>query len=438
MKINKLELFEFRCFADYQITFADRFNLLIGDNGCGKSAILEALAVAAGGFLLEIPGTLPNEKRHIQKDDVRYVSLAMGQTPIKFSEYQTMVWAQGYVNQQKVNWARYRDKRTNRKDSNQITKVVEQLVETAASPTCLLPAIAYYGTGRLWKQLKSTEKKTLGLSTRFDGYQDCLNPASDQKRLFSWFKTQELAALQKQETRHTLEAVRQSIISMIPDAKWAVWDLDWDELRIELDTDNTPKNIPFRLLSDGYRNMIGMVADIAYRMAMLNPQLESQVIQQTEGMILIDEIDLHLHPIWQRKVVEQLLKTFPKVQFIATTHSPFVIQALYGKEDCMLWDIGKQSPFAVESKSIEDIAENQQGVEIPQQSQHFLDMSQTALQYYELLKALPDSANEQALALKNKLDELQDRYSDDPAYRAFLKMERLAAEKAAELSNEAG
>jgi len=70
--------------------------------------------------------------------------------------------------------------------------------------------------------------------------------------------------------------------------------------------------------------MLGMVADIAYRSAVLNPQLGSEAAQKTPGIVLIDEIDLHLHPKWQRRVVEDLRATFPALQFVATTHSPFI------------------------------------------------------------------------------------------------------------------
>ena len=237
-----------------------------------------------------------------------------------------------------------------------------------------------------------------------------------------------MAALQKQERRHALEAVREAIISMIPDAKLAWWDLDWDELRIETSVQGKSQTIPFHLLSDGYRNMIGMVADIAYRMATLNPQLESDVIKQTEGMVLIDEIDLHLHPNWQKQVVGRLLDTFPKVQFVASSHSPFIIQSLYRRDDCLLWDLEKNAPVEIDSKSIEDIAENQQGVEIPQQSKRFLDMEKAAEEYYTVLKQIPPASEGEKQRLRQRLDELLLPYSDDPAFQAFLKMERQTVE----------
>lgn len=82
------------------------------------------------------------------------------------------------------------------------------------------------------------------------------------------------------------------------------------------------------LLSDGIRNMIGMVADIAFRATKLNPQLGSDAARKTPGIVLIDEVDMHLHPSWQQVVLQGLLSAFPCMQFIVTTHSPQVLSTV--------------------------------------------------------------------------------------------------------------
>jgi len=91
LKIKKLKLHSFRCFKEYELELDDRFTLLIGDNGSGKTAILDGLAVAVGAFLLEIPGIKSTDKRHISRDDIRYEELTMGQTVIKEIEDVTIV-----------------------------------------------------------------------------------------------------------------------------------------------------------------------------------------------------------------------------------------------------------------------------------------------------------------------------------------------------------
>ena len=88
------------------------------------------------------------------------------------------------------------------------------------------------------------------------------------------------------------------------------------------------KEVRIEQMSDGYRIMIAMIADIAARMAESNPSPECSGLDNplnTPGIVFIDEIDLHLHPMWQRKVLKQLHNIFPNVQFIVTTHSPNVV-----------------------------------------------------------------------------------------------------------------
>ena len=426
MKINKLELLYFRCFKEYELELSDRLTLLIGDNGKGKTAILDALAIILSEFIEGFPRVISSKDlRKFYDDDCHFDFLEFGQTPLRERHHFLSFKPQVEINQETFTCVLF--DRYGPRYSSTITEFATRISEKVTQPQTLLPILAYYGTGRLWKELDDSEIQTLSPDSRLVGYRDCLNPASNIEQLFRWFKTQELAALQKNETRHVLEAVRNAIIEMIPEAKGAKWDFDWDEILIATETQGKTQLIPFHLLSDGYRNMIGMVADIAYRMATLNPQLEADVIRQTEGIVLIDEIDLHLHPKWQREVVGRLLNTFPKVQFVASSHSPFIIQSMYGREDCLLWDLEKAAPLSIDSKSIEDIAENQQGVEIPQQSQRFLEMEKAAEEYYRVLKQIPPASNDEKQFLKQRLDELLLPFSDDPAFQAFLKMEREAA-----------
>jgi predicted ATP-binding protein involved in virulence len=529
MRIDRLKLENFRCFSRYEIELAPRFTLLIGDNGSGKSAMLDALAVAAGSFLLGV-SQKGVEARNIKPDDVRLAPLWVGQSLSREEQGATVVAAEGEVDGRPIRWSRSlsgRKAKTNRQDARPIRDIARDMDgRVRAGKPVTLPVIAYYGSGRLFHSLRDRPTPAGNLVSRLAGYEQCLSPASDPKRLFRWFKTNELAALQKGEKRHVLEAVRKAIKSVVPGTKRAYWDLDFDELvivtehslgdptgydlrigswgdgsevptsgrnlvivgtdhndRLHIrifdasgngvtDTDETklpatqagaistlrqrlsgwsPPHVPtaaeraelvsevtsivgqtrrmrpFHLMSDGYRNLVGLAGNIAYRMATLNPHLLAKATSKTPGVVLIDELDLHCHPTWQRLIVGVLLRAFPRVQFVGTTHSPFIIQDLYGVAGTKLWDLNKGSERAVESKSIEDIAEDKQGVEIPQQSGRFLDMMRVAEEYYTLLRQSDDQDPARREQLKNKLDRLSSRYSDDPAFQAFLKQKRIAA-----------
>ena len=86
--------------------------------------------------------------------------------------------------------------------------------------------------------------------------------------------------------------------------------------------------LPFQMLSDGYRNVIKIILDIATRMCILNPYLKGEALKKTSGIVLIDEVDLSLHPTWQKRIMGILKEQFPRIQFICATHSPFIIQSL--------------------------------------------------------------------------------------------------------------
>jgi predicted ATP-binding protein involved in virulence len=82
------------------------------------------------------------------------------------------------------------------------------------------------------------------------------------------------------------------------------------------------------MLSGGYRNMVALVAGIGWRASVLNPHHGPNAHKLAEGIVLIDELDLHLHPAWQRSIVEDLRRTFPKIRFIVTTHSPQIVASV--------------------------------------------------------------------------------------------------------------
>jgi hypothetical protein len=172
-------------------------------------------------------------------------------------------------------------------------------------------------------------------------------------------------------------------------------------------------------LSDGERSFLALVCDLGRRLALANPTLEDPL--RGGGVVLIDELELHLHPRWQREVGDKLRATFPNVQFIAATHSPFVIQSLRPGE---LINLDPEEFAEYSNKSIEDIAENVMGVELPQRSERYRLMMEAAEQYFRLLRGPPPAGAGAIAALEERLNELAAPFSDDPAFQALLKLER--------------
>jgi predicted ATP-binding protein involved in virulence len=326
MRLDTIRFQNFRCFEDQSFKFAERFNLLVGDNGTGKTSVLHGASIALGSLFQGFPE--PAEPSSIDADVARHVTFWNDGKANVEPQYPIEIDSKGILDDRPVLWQREIARaggRTTRVLSGRLKQYAQELAARVhLNQPVVLPLLGYYGTGRVWKQRKLTAVKTAIPSSRFLGYLNCLDPASDEKRLLEWFKTRELVAIQRSQSLSDLEAVRRAIRNCIGKVENVYWDIAADQLAIEQE-----KRVRwFRQLSDGYRNMLGMVADIAERCVTLNPQLGADAVEQTPGVVLIDEIDLHLHPKWQRHVVTDLLRAFPKVQFLATTHSPFIMQSL--------------------------------------------------------------------------------------------------------------
>ncbi len=426
MRLDHIKLQNFACFESASLDFAHRFNLIVGDNAKGKTSWLNGISVGIGAILPELPYAA--QPTGIRKDFAHARTIRFGDSITVERQYPVVVDCDGQFDGKPLQWCRDllgEKGRTSSQYASDIRGVGKRLAKSVqmAEPV-VLPVLSFYGTGRLHVQKKQRQVSTLKPDSRFMGYLDCLDPASDAKRLLSWFKTQELAALQQGKPISSLEACRAAILSCIPDATKVWFDVQQDALLLE--TNGGIQS--FSNLSDGFRNMVAMVADIAVRCATLNPHLGPDAALQTPGIVLIDEIDLHLHPRWQRRVVGDLLKAFPKVQFVATTHSPFIIQSLPPIDGVRLINLDapdQDQPFA--NQSLEDIAESVQDVEMPQRSQRWQSMLKAAEEYYAVLRDAKGKTPDDVARLKNRLDELTLPFSDDPAYQALLKSERVAA-----------
>ena len=225
--------------------------------------------------------------------------------------------------------------------------------------------------------------------------------------------------------------------SYLPDPHeiWELMDIPkdiWLALQsVSLEVKLTPriiirrKNGPMRLsqLSDGEQRLFSLFVEIARQLSLKNPSAE---IGKGEAIVLIDEIDVHLHPKWQRKIVPALEDLFPNCQFIATTHSPFVIQAT-SRNNIKSIDAEVRNWNPDAGNSLEDIAEEIQGVTLPQRSARAERLSKAAERYFSLLAGTQQSgaAREQAELLEAERDYRQasEPFTMDPATHALLKVQ---------------
>ncbi|EJW93311.1 ATP binding protein, partial [gut metagenome] len=165
------------------------------------------------------------------------------------------------------------------------------------------------------------------------GYEECLEPSSSFHTFGRWFeqitKCADKSEYPELENRFCLmkEAIQKAINACMRST--GLRDIYFNH-NLECFVVSHPDTGEMIVsdLSDGFRSIISMVADLAYRMVRLNPHLGAESALQTPGIVLIDEIDMHLHPIWQQTIMGDLRAAFPKVQFITTTHSPQVLSSV--------------------------------------------------------------------------------------------------------------
>ena len=426
MRIDRLTVSNFRKFKEETFEFHPRFTLLIGDNGAGKTAVLDALRIGIGAYLLAIPHA---HAPSIQREHVRRLTRRNG----GFSTFEPVtpcsVACYGRVHHSTVHWKRKLTSlygRTTRVDARALVQCAANYFHDDRSVTSF-PLVVSYGTARLWfeaqtkKSTRTALRSPLGKSSRFDAYRGCLNLAVSSELLRAWIKKMALVSVQQVRPLESLDSVYSAIVGAVEGAIHATYDFELDDIALEFEN---RERCLFGFLSDGQRSMAALAADIALRCVQLNPHLAGDALHETEGVALIDELDLHLHPNWQRVVVRNLTSLFPKLQFVATTHSPFIVQSLNGQGLVNLGGSGILED-RIETYSIEDVAEETMGVETPQRSRLFLEMEAAAQRYYQLLDELSED-DPKIVKTRTELDRLEASFSDNPAYSALLKLHRLA------------
>ena len=337
MILNQIKILNYKGIKDMQIRFAPGINLLIGDNGVGKTSVLDALSVALGGFFTGIKGV---HAPGIWQTDIRFEThrLAGASTTIEYMN-PTAVDCEANVDGEIMKWVRARDEgplNPRTKISNrEIAKYAAQISNDANH---LLPLIRYVGTSRvinIKRNRPSAGQKQL--KDRRCGYIGCLDSGFDTEGIKDWCLKMEMAAFHQKNTIPEYEAFKATVSSIMKKMSDLEIAPKISYSRIFEDivySERDKEEIPIQYLSAGYQSLLWMSVDLAYRLALLNPgQLDFSL---ATGVVLIDELDMHLHPKWQWNVLGALEETFPNIQFIIATHSPIIISSCKNGQLIML------------------------------------------------------------------------------------------------------
>lgn len=445
MRIDELTLKNFKKFENQQLRFTPSFNLLVGENGSGKTSILDGLAVAIGSWELGLAryNRLCSARSILHKEVRLAASLSnVGRVRSKVHyerRYPVSVTARGMAYSEKkkaslldgdvIEWTRTLESargRTTSKAAKAISELGRQVgMQVMNGEAVTLPLISYYGTGRVWYQprdLKSRMKlKNSKLHrSRLEGYRYSYFPFYNAVGIFDWFQEEQYISLQEGAETAALKTVKQAVLNCVDGAVALDFNVMQADLILSV-ADQEPQ--PFNNLSDGYRSMVAMVSDIALKCHQLNGHLGMKALRETPGVVLIDELDLHLHPKWQRRIVEDLRRTFPRIQFICTTHSPFIIQT--ARPDEVISLDGQVVPN-LGKLGIENIAEGIMGVDNLEVSPRYLQMKEAAKKYLLTVDEASRSPRQKLAAYEKRLSEGIGPFADNPAFQAFLELKRAA------------
>ncbi len=353
--IESIRLMDFRKFKDYSIQFnlmpreifhdggripVGPLTVLVAKNGMGKTSALDAVRILFGRYTAPFKFA---SQIHISKTDIRIVS-DNPHSPAEPAEKAAIsgnVFLNGILYQGiDRELSAKKGMRTTTSGVACITEYSTRVIQQRKSnPDTEWPILAFYGTGRLWSEHRNRfDTKSVNVLSDY-GYENCLGENHNFKAVDSWLFD---ALFEKFATR--LENLQEptatvSKLKAVESALQAVLGTEGYESELllnpktkdvsikQVDGDKTIV-LSVSQLSDGVRAAFGLVADIAFRCAVLNPQFGAEAPAKTHGIVLVDEVDLHLHPAWQQKILKTLQLAFPKLQFIVTTHSPQVISSV--------------------------------------------------------------------------------------------------------------
>lgn len=376
MKIKQLHLRNYGRFEDLTINFAptderaSNVTVIVGNNGAGKSQILQALATGLSWFISGLQNKVPSGN-FINSNEIRN-GKDISILNIKGEINKNLQSINNNIKNLDIYLKSNRQKNDEKFSSMGGLELID-FTNNTKKDEISLPLICFYPVERsiLTQNISlDSSAKTL---RQFIGYNLALTNGIDFNNFLDWFRLREdienaeirkeigklterlsventndskdsivaqLMALTQKEKLfeknidNQLQAVKMAITDFVDNVQeiWIDRAIQPPIMMVSKKNENEPLQI--NQLSQGEKSLLALVGDIARRLAILNPSLDDPL--QGEGVVMIDEVDLHLHPKWQHDLIDKLVKTFPKVQFILTTHSPLIVS---DRQDILVYSL---------------------------------------------------------------------------------------------------
>ena len=326
MKVTKLNLKNFRDAQALSLKLNPKLNVFVGVNGSGKSTVLDAIAIMLSWPIKRIIRSGASGSSIIENDITNGKSSSSIQLSCEIDS-KTIEWK---LSKNRKGHAASEDKSNLLDLKDYVTAIQNQISETSEKVN--IPLFVYYPVNRsvLDIPLRIRGQHNFDLLTAYD---NALTSGANFRTFFEWFRVREdlenekfreyqnvsIKPIDSQFPDPQLEAVRNALSKILPDFS----NLTVRRSPLRMEVEKNGKRLIVNQLSGGELILIAMIGDLARRMAIANPDSTKPLLGS--GIVLIDEIDLHLHPRWQRIIVHKLLAIFPNCQFIISTHSPHVI-----------------------------------------------------------------------------------------------------------------
>jgi predicted ATP-binding protein involved in virulence len=372
MNITSVELRNYRMHEQLHVAFQPGFNVIVGVNGSGKTSLLKAVCDALHGFV-GIVSVRYGYYQPMAESSLAFLRVESANGSFRFEpQFPVSVSAHGSAFGKSLSWTITKSSELSQPDLSGSAPGYE--IQRVAAPA--MPVVAFYRANRQWMNSRPpheayavTEKVA-----RNDAYANWADASVDAGAFQAWVIAKSLERFQtSSETGRPFDAIDDDELAFVGGALSAAvegfrgmrYDMKQKSLLIDWEprVGHERNAASFDMLSDGQRAVICLVADIARRMCILNPALGTQVTQQTPGVVLIDELDMHLHPRWQRILTSGLKRAFPALQFIVASHSPQVIGELHPEEIILLRPGGTAHPQVSYGLSSSQILEDIMGAE---------------------------------------------------------------------------
>ena len=383
MRLNSINIEGFRGIPNLQLEFPKQVNVLVGVNGVGKSAVLDCTAIMLSRLIGRIRSSAGTGRYFTHSDINNRRQWTRNEIEIAF---------QG----KPLRWSVVKTRRGQQKQSISglvdLRKDVELFrSKLAEDEAARLPLAVYYPVNRAVLDIPLRIRKRHPFD-RLAAYDQALSGEWSSFRVFfEWFREREdlenEKRLDKPEFRDSqLQAVRTATERFLAGFKG----LKVRRSPLRMVVEKHGEELIVNQLSDGEKCTLAMAGDLARRMAIANPAMADPL--QGEAVVLIDEIDLHLHPEWQRRIIAALTKTFPKCQFLLSTHSPPILGHLDSKSIWILQrtksGVSAKRPDDAYGQTTDRILEDIMGVPPrPKEVQNTLNKLFRAIERGEMMEA---------------------------------------------------